>query len=267
MAQGQAPPPVIVAKSPLTLQVVELAGQGAQGAQDQLRSRLTDRAFLAQLNTPQEYLALEPTNLQLYFILETLARNEAPGARALLGELAASPIYMSPGAYLAALLEASVHARNPAPGLVALWDAQLAPDGSELQRAVDVVVANGSPQAIDTLERRLLRNEYREDYVVAWLRSPVLRHRQDLPLLQASARLLEAPGWPSRLKQFLVEALFDYDREHWYQSEVQPPEPPSRAALTADSRAALERIAQIGRDQSLLGRSRYREIQSEIAVR
>ena len=265
-AQGESPPAIVIEKRPVTLQSVELAGRNTQDAESRLRSNLTERAYLAQLNSPQEYLALEPTNLQIYFILEALARNEAAGARALLGDLAASPIYSVPGPYLAALLEASAQARNPAPGLVVLWDAQLAPNGSELNRAIDVVIANGSVPAIDVLERRLLRNEYPEGFVVAWIRDPVLRHRQDLPLLQASERLLQSPGWPQRLKRFLVEAIFDYDREHWYQIETQPPEPPARAALTADSRAVLERIADLGREQGILARGRYREIRDELTV-
>jgi hypothetical protein len=253
-SQGMKPPPVVVKMTPLTLDTLKLAHESTKEAQSQLHSMLIDPAFLRRLNTDHEYLALDPKNLQLYFILEALALNSAPAARELIGDLARTPLYRYPGGYQEALLEASVKVTNPAPGLLALWQEQLAPDASALYRTVRVLVANGAKEAIDLFEQRLLENKYREDYVVLWFRNPVLRHRQDRLLLEAYERLLQNPNWPLRLKRFLVEALFDYQPQSWYHLEIDadPPKPPSRDTLSEDSRQILQRIAKISQRQKII---------------
>lgn len=265
--QGPVPPPVIVVKSALTLEAIKLAEGDTETALERLRSMLIDKKVLLQINTEREYLALYPDNLQLYFILEALARNPASRARILFGDLAANPLYAYPGSYQAVLLEASVHVNKPAPGLVTLWQAQLQPDASELHRTVDVVIKNGSMEAINLFEHMLLENRYREDFVVAWFRGPILRHRQDLMLLEACERLIQSSGWPARLKRFLVEALYDYHPGSWYQIDVEPPRPPSRDKLNEQSRNLLRMIAKIARDQKLIGSKRFREIQNELSPR
>ena len=258
---------MIIEKKLVTQKVIKLASENTEEAQCWLRSKVTDPEFLQRLNSEREYLALRPENLQLYFILEALAMNPAPVAQGLFDELTSAPLYSYPGPYLAALLEASVHVAKPASGLIALWLEQLKPDASELNRTVDVVVANGSAEAIHLFESVLLENKYREDYVIAWFRYTVLRHRQDLMLLKACERLLQSSSWPARLKSFLVEVLFEYQPERWYQIDVTPPKPPARSSLSENSRDILRKIAQLGRDKKIISRKRYIEIQNELSPR
>jgi len=263
-SQGEVPPPTVVEKSPLTLEWVDLAKSNSESDLETLGRRLDDDALLEQLDNPNDYVALEAESLQVYFVLAALAANPHPSARKVVGELAASPRYGYPGALQAALLEASVAAADPAPGLVELWRRELAPDASELMRTVDVLVANGSAEALTLLEQALIANEYREDYVAAWFRDPVLRHRQDPHLLQMCQRLIANPDWPRRLKQHLVAALFDYLPDAWYQIDVPPPTPPQRDAMTDEARATLQAIAGMAREQRLIGGRRYREIRAEL---
>jgi hypothetical protein len=242
-AGGALPPSVPLELSEITVEAIALARQDCPAAHEQLRGRLLDTAWLHRLNAELEYVALGPPDLQLYFILEALAANPSGPARETLGTLAADARYATPGPFLPLLLEASKGSAEPPEPLIALWASQLATDASELARTIDTLVANGSAPAIRLFEQSLLERDYREDYVVSWLRDPVLRHRQDLILLQACHRLLESPRWRELYKTTLVEVLFDYQPKAWYHPETPPPQPPSRSELTEEARQTLLRIA------------------------
>ena len=249
--QGVAPPPVTVEINPATAKAVALAASDSDEALARLGQHLVDVAYLAALNTEQEYLALNADRLQLYFILQALAQNRNSSANVVFGEVSAGRPFQYPGPNLAALLEASRLVHEPPEGLLSVWRSQLTPESSELHRTVDVLVDNGSAPALGLLADVLLDPEFREDFLVVWFRDSILRHRQDEHLLEMCRSLLENPGWPKRKKALLLSVLFDYNPEGWYAIDVDPPEPPDPAGISEKSRALLEVIAGIAREQGL----------------
>jgi hypothetical protein len=94
---------------------------------------------------------------------------------------------------------------------------------------------------MDLLERKLLDATIAEDDKVAWMRSPIIDHRDDLPLLQMCERVLQrlVPA----LQTHLIEVLFDYRPGEWY-----PPAtvhtPPDRRRASRESNASLRRIGE-----------------------
>lgn len=264
--QGNVPAPMPVAASPATAALTADAASDDPEQLAGLPAKLTDRALLATLNTEQELHALPAASLQLHFVLDALAGNPHAAAATAFDALAAAPMYQQPGPFLTLLLQASARAVSPGPALQSLWQIQLTPDATELDLTVAILLDNGSAAAIDVLEHALLSNAYREDYVVAWLRDPLLRHRQDLPALQMCSRLL-ASDWSSTLKGVLVDVLFEYRPDEWYRHDTTPPAPPPRAALTEPARALLLDMARAARGQRLLGRQRYNAAEAELLDR
>lgn len=261
---GPVSPPIAVRQSARADELVRLAREEESSAQDELRSVLLDRSHLAKLNSEQEYLALEARQLQVFFVLRALAENDSEPARQTLDAIAGDALYRYAGAFQSVLLEASKSSTRPPAGLLRLWEEQLRPEADSLNEAVDAVVSNGSEPAVALFERCLLEQPYREDYVISWLRGPVLRHRQDEALLRASQRLIRNAKWPKAYRRELVAVLFDYDPAHWYHSESVPPTPPDRSQLTASSRDLLLAIAGEAATAGLLSSKRHAEVRREL---
>lgn len=261
---GPVSPPVVVQPSAATLELIELASQDSAAAQESLLKVLLNRAELAKLNTEQEYLALEPRNLQVFFVLRALAANKTAAARSSLDAVAGDAMYRYAGSFQAVLLEASQYSVDPPSNLLRLWEEQLQPDAGSLHQAVDAVVANGSEKAIKLFEKSLLEQPYREDFVIAWLRDPVLRHRQDAHLLRACERLIKNAKWRKDYRRELVAVLFDYDPKRWYQPETVAPRPPDRKKLSDEARKLLLQIADQAAAEGQLSGRRHSEIREEL---
>ena len=264
---GEAPQPLKVETKAVTLEAVQWVKSPDTESQQKARALLTDEKFLQSLNSEREYLVFPAESLQLWFVLDALARNAAPPAIETLNIIAGNPLYRDPGPRRTVLLKSSQNARTPPANVERFWKEQVRPNADELNLAVETLVANGSPAAIKILEQEFLRNEHEPDYLVAWFQDPILRHRQDLVLLEASERLLRTEKWSEDLKHSLVEALFDYRPKAWYLEENEPPKPPPRSALTEAERRKLQEIADLAAQNGWLTRERHAQIQSELKGR
>jgi hypothetical protein len=236
---GASAPAQSVVPTAATATAVDRLRSGDSEAVVELAGRLTDPTFLDDLDSERDRLALPPERLQLHLLLRALAASPAPEAPRRFAALAAQVPYSYPGAHAAAFIEASRYARDPEAGLLTYWRRQLEADGSELERTVSVLLDNGSTPALAVLEDALLQEPYREDYVIAWFRDGVLRHRQDAGVVALCRALLGHPEWSRALKRSALEVLFDYAPERWYAIDVAPPAPPPRSELTAAVHAAL----------------------------
>ena len=267
-SQGGLPSPKLqVQMKDVTLEAIKLARSSDKASHEQLRTLLTNKDYLLSLNTPDHYLRLPPECLQLHFILDALTERPDELPLGTLDCLADSPLYQQPGPRQILLLTASGKINSAPPKLTKLWERQLAPEADELDLTVEALIANGSPAAIGILEKALLNNEYEPDYVIAWLQEPVLTHRQDLPLLVACERLLQAEKWPTELKSALVEVLYDYRPKHWYLMDNAPPEPPRRDALSPAARTKLIEIAELALREGYLDETRRAKIQAELTAK
>jgi hypothetical protein len=75
------------------------------------------------------------------------------------------------------------------------------------------------------------------------MRTDMLRHRNDLPLLQASERLLKG-RLPSRLRPALVEVLFDFRPGEWFKPGAGVSAPPL-ASASEPARLQLRKVGNL----------------------
>lgn len=264
---GLVPPKIKIERKKITIEAIELAGSLDKVKHEQLRTLLTDEDYLQRLNTAQEYIMLSPEYLQLNFILEALSENPDRLGPETIDFLAGRPLYQEPGPRQTALLMTSGKITTAPTNIQQLWKDQLVPEADELNLTVEMLIANGSPEAIGIFENALLTHNYDQDYVIAWLQEHVLTHRHDLHLLESCKRLLELENWPGELKTVLVEVLFDYRPQDWYLMENEPPKPPDRDTLSPASRQKLIEIADLALNRYHLDKDRHSKIKAELRIK
>lgn len=221
-----------------------LAASRTDAEQLQLRKALCDESFLLKLDSPSDYLK-PPRQLRLAGILKTLSENSSPSAQQTLLALAVDPMFTSVEPRQDLLIRMLVPIRPAQPAAIAFWREHSTPRAPYKHVTADALADNGSEPAVRLLEEMLADSAHDEQDRVAWMRDPVLRHRDNTVVLEACWRLLQSDLSPE-LKNELVAALFDY-REEWYLS-CTPPQPPDWTAFKPDARRVLARIGEYARD-------------------
>ncbi len=123
---------------------------------------------------------------------------------------------------------------------IIFWDQHSQPEAAYRHVTIEALADNGSELALELLEKKLGDPQHEEEEVVAWMRDPILRHRNDVAMLRVCERMLIKTLPPERRPK-LVEALCDYRPDEWYLS-CNPPVPPSRIEATEEARVILRRI-------------------------
>ena len=129
------------------------------------------------------------------------------------------------------LVQVLVSIRPSPPEAIDFWR-QHGATGALYQHLVPHALAdNGSVPAIALLEEHLLEEARPADDKRRWIRDGVLRHRFELPMIQAAEHLVKR--LPTDLAVSLTEVYFIYN-ERWYLSCDPPkPQPLSEASLEA----------------------------------
>ena len=105
---------------------------------------------------------------------------------------------------------------------------------------------NGTDPALALLEKKLLEPDQEMEFKIVWIRDPMLRHRNDAPLLRASERMITRT-LPPDLRLVLLEALCSYDPD-WYPGCAKP-KPPPRVLASAEAKQVLRRICKFAKEQ------------------
>jgi hypothetical protein len=173
----------------------------------------------------------------------SLARNEAPSARDAFVSLTTDANYLADEERVIGLILASAEVRPPPPPLVRFWDKHSRREDGFLPTTIAALTDNASEPAVALLQRKLASSTFSADEKRAWMRGPILVHRNDLPLLRVCVHALTS-GLEKELRPALVEALFDYRPEAWYRPSSSYSPPPLEQASTA-SRSELRRLAKL----------------------
>ncbi len=230
----------------LIKQAVALARSTNPADQSQLLTAMNSEEFLTALDSREDYLRYQAKQLRFARIFKVLLVNDSLPARQTLVALTQAPTFQDADKREEMLVKALAVVR-PAPSVaVQYWKAHSTPDSIHLHFTVDALCNNGSEPAINLLEQILTDPDHDFDFKILWMRDSILKHRNDLPLLQACYRLLTT-GLPADLKPYLVEALFDHDRA-WYAS-CSPPFPPPRALASKEARQVLRQIGEFALEQ------------------
>jgi hypothetical protein len=154
--------------------------------------------------------------------------------------LAGSREFLAHDARTRFLIEYS-RAIRPAPEeLVRFWDAHFQPDDGFSNSTAATLVANGTEPALHLLETKLADSRFEHEDKLAWIRTEIYAHRNDVPLLLWCERELAGRALGDDLKLALAEVLFDPKPQQWF-----PPAsvviPPPLDQLSPEGRAVLER--------------------------
>jgi len=226
----------------LLREALALAGSAEPADHARLLAQLRSKRFLARLDSEDDYRQASRAGLRLQRVLSALAGNPAASARKTLLALARHPGFLADEERRFALLRASEPVRPAPPRLVAFWDAHSRVGDMYTPTTVDILVGNGSEAALRLFERKLLDSARRQDEKIAWLRTTVLTHRNDLALLRACERMLRGK-LPKPLRPFLIEALFDYRPGEWYRPASHHAAPPLGEA-SPEALAVLQSIGE-----------------------
>jgi len=156
--------------------------------------------------------------------------------------LVRSGTFTAVGSRVEVLLEATASVRPAPPELVAFWERYCHPDDGFSGITIMVLIENGSAPALALFERKVADPGREEAEKIAWMRTDVLTHRNEPPLLETCARLLAGP-LSKRLKSELVDVLFDYRPGEWFRPGSRDYTPPPASSYSPEARRVLDGIA------------------------
>jgi hypothetical protein len=224
----------------LTQAAATLAHSDSRADHLQLLAHLQSQEFLLRMDSAKSYLGT-PKALNLRRVLEELSRGKPEAAHATLIALTQNEPFISEPARADLLITACAAVRPAPPEVVKFWDAHCLPEDGFGNLTVEALVNNGSPPAVALLAAKLRDARFEEEEKINWIRSSILTHRNDAPLLAACEDLLKH-GLSESLRLALAESLFDYKPYEWF-TPATVLHPPPRAAIGPEARATLQRIA------------------------
>lgn len=207
-----------------------------------LQGLLTSAEFLGRLDSKEEYQQAAKFRLRASRVVDALGRNAAPSARQAFVAVCQDKGFLAEDERIIALLQASAFVRPAPPELAKFWDDHFQPEDGFGPTAVTAMVDNGSPEALALLEKKFADRQFEDDEKLAWMRTRILAHRNDLPLLEWCERVLKG-SLPKGLRPALVEVLFDYRPGEWFRPATVVAAPDRRKA-SAEALAVLRRIGE-----------------------
>ena len=219
---------------------VEFAASDQPSDHVALNGVLNSLDFLGRLNSPHEYDTLSTKQLKVAKVLRVLRDSPHAPAKTTLTSLAqGGPFIADNWRRQELLVRALVGVRPATPPAVKYWDEQSRPTAVNRHVTIEMLCDNGTDPALALLEKKLVDSIQEKIYKVSWIHAFMLTHRNELPLLQASERMITT-SLPIDLRFVLLETLCDYDAG-WYPCCFHP-NPPSRLLIKDDAKEVLRRI-------------------------
>jgi hypothetical protein len=232
---------------PLVATAVEFAASAELADHNTLLGFLNSGDFLLKLNTAREYDTARPKQLRVAKIIRVLRDSQHPAAKQTLIGLARGGAFVGDNWLRQELLvRALVSIRPATPDAIRYWDAQSTPLAVNRHITIEMLCENGTDPAMVLLERKLQDPEQEMEFKIVWIRDPMLRHRNDPPLLRASERMI-SQSLPGDLRYYLLEAICAYDPD-WYPGCMKP-KPPPRALATPEAREVLRRLCKFAKEK------------------
>jgi hypothetical protein len=207
---------------------------------DNLSRWLSSSEFLSRLDSEKEY-ASTGRRLRIAMVLQALAMNAAPSARAVLVSLSQSQEFLAMAPRVDFLIQYSYVIRPAPDELVRFWDAYCQPDDGFANLTVATLVANGTDPALRLLERKFRDSKFAQEDKLSWIESNIYAHRIEMPVLLFCERLIGGNVLSSDLELPLAEVLFDPKPQRWFSPATVIVPPPLEQA-SAEAKTALQRI-------------------------
>jgi len=220
---------------------VEFAASDQTADHTVLLHHLNAAGFLGRLDSAADLAMSAPKSLRVAKVIKTLRDNPTPVSKQTLIGLSRGGGFIAEEPRQWLLIYALVVVRPPPPEVISFWDAQCHPDADYPNDAANAICDNATKESMALMEKKLVTPDFENERKIAWMRGPMIRHRNDLPLLEASERMITTT-LPMELRPSLVQALCDYS-PRWYYS-CDPPKPPPRALASKPALAVLRRICE-----------------------
>jgi hypothetical protein len=216
----------------------ELAVSTQPQDQAALLQFLTASDLLGRLDDDARYLADRRT-LRVRRVLDRLRRN--PAGHGTLAALCADRTFLSHPSRIDLLIVACADVRPPPDTVLRLWNHFSQPDDGFGFLTIQALADNGTQPAILILRAKLLDPVHPDEDKIVWMRTSILAHRTDAPLLRGLQPFVQG-GLPEGLRLALIEALVDWRPEQWYSIHGYI-RPPAWARASPDAAATLRAIA------------------------
>jgi hypothetical protein len=228
-----------------------------------LLSYLDSRDFLLRLNSEQEYVSLPPKHLHVARVIKTLMDSPHPVSKNTIVALTGARNFRSFEQLEDLLVRALAEVRPSPPQAIAYWDKHSQPESDNLHLVIEAIFTNGSDPALALFERKIADEGQEVECRTIWLRDPMLRHRNDIAVLQCCERMVVQGTVPGDMRVLVVEALCDYQRD-WYLA-CSKPRPPLRVLASSDSRKILRSICEFAKDKLSLSPEQQIAVETTLA--
>jgi hypothetical protein len=221
----------------------ELAVSTNQQDQITLFQFLTRTDLLQRLDDDERYLG-DRRILRIRRVLDRLRRN--PAGHATLAALSSDRGFLAHPSRVDLLIVATADLRPPPDSVLRLWDHFSQPDDGYVFLTIQALTDNGTRPAIELLKAKLFDPSHPDEDKIVWMRTSILAHRTDTPLLQVLHPLAQG-ALPVELRLALIEALVDWRPHEWYPIHgcVYPP---AWTTASHESATILRAIAAYARD-------------------
>jgi hypothetical protein len=201
-------------------------------------NELKSEAFLRRLDKPHG-AGIEVDRFRR--VLLDLGENPSPYSSAVLSSIGMAPAIRSQVDRVDVFLEAAA-ALKPLPAERAALFGSFGPNYFLLN--FHLLVANGSPIAIQELEREIAHRppEIEPQSVVSAMHRWLLPHRTEEPVIQMAWDLAHSQE-PQEIKIGLFESFFDNQSRQWFGPIRSPPEPANLHEASTTALLALRRLA------------------------
>lgn len=203
-----------------------------------LQDAFKDPTFYSRLDD-EEALKQQAIRWRLASVMQVLRTNPAPAVQATILSLCDNATFVANSGRTELLIRVLVPIRPSPPKAVEFWREQGVLGHLHQHRVPYALADNGSVPAIALLEEEFLQADRPDNYKVAWMRDQVIRHRFELPMIQAAERLQKQ--LPQHLAVSLTEVYFIY-KDRWYLS-CEPPKPQPLSAASPEARRHYLAIA------------------------
>ena len=230
---------------------VLIAASDDHDAHEALGQQLRSAAFLARLDTAEDYQRRPRRRLRVRRVLLELTRRSDDSLLGMLTSLTSDATFLASRARTSLLIEACAAIRGadgdmPAELIQFLGEHCQHNDGYS-QVTARALVDNGSEAALTLFAAKLCDPSHVDGSKIGWMRNLMLEHRNELAALRMAHGVLRE-GLAEELRVAMVEVLFDHRPLEWYapyRCGTPPdslPAPDAEAELVAIGRYALDHV-------------------------
>jgi HEAT repeat protein len=211
---------------------------------------LLDPVFLCRMDAERDYKKYYGFQRSIQRVLKAIGEQDTAEADKALMRLANDENFMAVGEREASIIRAAGEIRHPSRRLLAFLDQKATPEEWTKYIAIEALARMRSPDACALIEKRLALPDYEAQTKVCWFIDGLLPVRDSPAIVGLYRRVLEKGVTDEKLRNRIVQSLFDYRPRDWAEGRIAcggdpQPGPPPRKEASTDALQELLKIADI----------------------